>query len=323
MKWKVKMLKKEQERQLLQDNYNDIEENDVKGVLLADKIRYYAKKYKMIDPFNESQLKSAGYELSVGKKYAIDGEIKELTDETGKDIIKLEPFKVAILSIEERINLPRNIIARWDLRVCWVYKGLLWTGAPQIDPGWLGRLFFPIYNLSSEDVEIKLGDYIALIDFTKTSDINDESKKNYYKRPPARNILEDYNTKLKSALFTKAAQRIDRIEEESGKFFKDMNSKVRNFETLIAVIFTSIAILFAALSIFVVTYFKTDLTLLKNPMVYSGIIISIIALAFSIFRGGKKYSEKGSFKIISIIYMILSAIAILYLLLDRFNKMPW
>ena len=64
----------------------------------------------------------------------------------------MEPHQVAVVSTHERLKIPRNMMARWSLRVTKIYEGLLWTGGPQVDPGWEGPLFCPIYNLAERSV---------------------------------------------------------------------------------------------------------------------------------------------------------------------------
>ena len=109
---------------------NPCQENDGKdepGVLLSDKIMQFVEKFGLILNFQKDNLKPAGYELRVGKKYAINGKIQKLTK--GKELT-INPFQCVIVSTIEKINMPRFLIARWNLRVEWVYKGLLWLGAP-------------------------------------------------------------------------------------------------------------------------------------------------------------------------------------------------
>jgi deoxycytidine triphosphate deaminase len=113
-------------------------------VLLSDEIKHYAEKYYMVYPFKECNLKPAGIRLCLGSEYARGGKLMKLYSEPDKDELVIPPFDVAIISTEEVINLPRFIIARWNLRVSLVYEGLLWTGALQVDPGWCGPLFCPI-----------------------------------------------------------------------------------------------------------------------------------------------------------------------------------
>lgn len=238
------------------------------GVLTSDEIEYYVKRYKMIDPFDPKSLKPAGYELHLGEDYAIGGKCKKLSPE--KPELEIPPFEVAIISTKEIINLPRFIIARWNLRVRKVYEGLLWTGGPQVDPGWVGKLFCPIYNLSSEPVKLKLNEPIVLMDFIKTTPFKKGKTKEYH-RPPKRQKLEDYNWGLKSALVTEAKNRMDEVEK-----------KINRVEGMIGLIITAIVILFAALSIFVTSGEQTKVVL---PLwVYFSVGLSVLAIAFSLFR---------------------------------------
>jgi deoxycytidine triphosphate deaminase len=226
---------------------NCVEDDDnprkTQGVLLSHDIKYYALSHGLISPFKEENLKPSGIRLSLGREYAIGGELKELIDEPGKNLLTIPPFQVAIISTAESINLPRFLIARWNLRVSLVYKGLLWTGALQVDAGWCGPLYCPIYNLSNEPVDIKLDEPIVLMDFVKTSDFL-KSESIEYKRPPSRKTLKDYNYRLKSALFTEAAGRVDKLE-------KDYEKRISRVESSIALMIASMAILYAALSIIV------------------------------------------------------------------------
>ncbi len=144
------------------------------GVLLSDEIEHYVYSFKLIDPFDCKNLDPAAYKLTIGDEYSIGGERKRLYDESGKNEITIPPFEVAIIKTYERVNLPRFLIARWNIKVSLAYKGLLWVGGPQVDPGYVGYLFCPIYNLSNNNVTLKYKDPIAVIDFVKTTPFKKE-----------------------------------------------------------------------------------------------------------------------------------------------------
>lgn len=237
---------------------------------MCDQIIRFVEEFNLIGYFNEENLKPAGYELRVGKKYAKNGKIFELTK--GDNELIIEPFDCTIISTMETINMPRFLIARWDLRVAWVYKGLLWMGAPQVDPGYCGHLFCPIFNLSNEEVRLKWGDSLALIDFVNTTKFNKESEKHQYKRPPKRTKIEDYNVKLKSALFAQAKERVDEMEDKIDK----LSSYLYGF---FATVLTVFSILIATLSILVSVSISPKDSL--NFWYFISIIISIIAIILS------------------------------------------
>jgi len=278
------------------------------GVLTSDEIEYYAEKYNMIHPFDPESLKPAGYELHLGEDYSIGGKRKKLSPQNPE--LEIPPFEVAIISTKEIINLPRFIIARWNLRVRKVYEGLLWTGGPQVDPGWVGPLFCPIYNLSSEPVKLRLGERVVLMDFIKTVPFKKGKTKEYH-RPPRRQKLEDYNWGLKSALVTEAKDRMDAVEK-----------KANRVESMTGILITVVAILFAALSIFVTSGEKIKYAL--PVWVYISVGLSIAAMALALFRPVKlrvKWidievkNEKfwKWFKFLIIPYIILSLIVIIIL----------
>ncbi len=144
------------------------------GVLLSDEIEHYVYLFKLIDPFDCKNLDPAAYKLTIGDEYSIGGERKRLYDEAGKNEITIPPFEVAIIKTYERVNLPRFLIARWNIKVSLAYKGLLWVGGPQVDPGYVGYLSCPIYNLSNNNVTLKYKDPLAIIDFVKTTPFKKE-----------------------------------------------------------------------------------------------------------------------------------------------------
>ena len=56
-----------------------------------------------------------------------------------------------------------------------VYKGLVWVGSLQVDPGYRGYLFCPLYNLSDKEQELTYKEPLFTIDFVRTT-LFDESK---------------------------------------------------------------------------------------------------------------------------------------------------
>jgi len=267
--------RKKQEKKELSE-YPCPEQNDLEtvGVLLSDEIEHYAKKYRMIEPFNHDNLRPARYELTVGTEYAIGGETKKLYDEPGKNEIRIPSFEVVIIKTNERINLPRFIVARWNIRVKWAYEGLLWVGGPQVDPGWVGHLSCPIYNLSDKEVTLRFGEQIAVMDFVKTTPFKKE-KCLEFPRPPKRVIFDDYNPeKLKSALYTEARKRIDTIEDKVNRFGSRL-------DTSVGIILLAITVLVTALAIFVSSGQEVSVTL--PWWTYLSVGFSIIAVAIAIF----------------------------------------
>jgi deoxycytidine triphosphate deaminase len=181
------------------------------GILLSDEITLFAERYNLIAPFRKENLKPAGYELTVGDEYFMSGQYMALDSH-----VTIQPFEVAVIKTGERVRLPRFMIARWNIRVRHAYAGLLWVGGPQVDPGYAGYLFCPIYNLSDKPVTLNRGEELALMDFSRTTPFNPAKGKELvrYDFPPKRVTLEEFNIiDFQSALFTRAGRKIEEFEE--------------------------------------------------------------------------------------------------------------
>jgi deoxycytidine triphosphate deaminase len=191
----------------------------VQGVLLSDEIQYYVSNHNLISPFDRRNLKPAAYELTLGDEYFLSGEFLTLDASSDSNSrVVIPPFQVAVLKTTELLCIPRYLIARWNIRVKHAYSGLLWVGGPQVDPGYVGHLFCPIYNLSDREVTLHMGDAIAVIDFVKTTPFDrtkSEQELVRYQHPLKRVVMEDYGIDdLRSALFTKAGEQLLDFSEE-------------------------------------------------------------------------------------------------------------
>ncbi len=273
------MGKKEEERERL-SCYECPESDDRAhkpcGVLLSDEIEHHVNMFRMIDPFNPKNLKPAGYELTVGDQYSLGGNVSPLAD---GEKITIPPFQVVIIKIAETLNLPRFLIARWNIRVKWAYEGLLWVGGPQVDPGWVGQLACPVYNLSNKEVKIPRGEPIALMDFVTTTPFVKGKSKDYEHRPPKRLLFEDYNTELESALFKGVGERISVVEEQTQKRIASVETQVSTFVGVTITVFT---VLFAVLALFISPPERRIPWWLIAPTVFS--VFALVVSIYVFFR---------------------------------------
>lgn len=145
---------------------------EIHGVLLKDKIEAYQDACGIFDDgYCSDHVGVASYSIRVGRRFKSDGDVFELGDGAGgtKRCVEIPPFGVVQIETMESLNLPAFLIARWNIKVSLANKGLVWVGAPQVDPGWCGRLSPPIYNLSKNAVRLLLGESFATMDFVKTT----------------------------------------------------------------------------------------------------------------------------------------------------------
>ena len=162
------------------------------AVLLSDQIEYYIRELPtplitnpdggwISDAELGKCLDAASYKLRLGNEANLGG--RRVAISCGQPLV-LAPHQVAVVKTHEEINIPRFLIARWNLRVTWVYEGLLWVGGPQVDPGWHGALYCPIYNLAEREVVIPYMERVFTMDFTRTTPFQKKKASYGYKSKP-------------------------------------------------------------------------------------------------------------------------------------------
>ena len=259
---------------------------DAVGILLGDQIQAYVNNLDppLIDYFAPEELRPASYGLRLGDEYYQDGIFKRLSEENR--FVVIEPHEMAVVSTHEFLHLPRYLIGRWNLRISLVYKGLLWAGAPQVDPGYYGHLYCPLYNLSNTRVDIQRLDHIFTIDFEKTTVYDPdkhgprfETKRTklaqYLPSYPLKSSVGDLQRQIKDAAAA-ANQREDKLSSS----FHDLQSTV----------LIGLSTVFAGLTIVATLPYVAGKALnLPPPDVYASIHLALsvgafIIASFAIFR---------------------------------------
>lgn len=256
------------------------------GVLLSDWIEHYSgEKFKLIDPFDRDDcLRPAGYNLRVGANYAIGG--KPFTLNEG-GALTIKPYQVAVIQTLETLNVPDFLIGRWNIRVKLAYKGLLWVGGAQVDPGFRGRLSCPIYNLSKKPVELGYGEQLAMIDFVTTTSFRDQVSKPFQWWDKKKLVFQEYSVDLESGV----ESQLQKLEEKSKKSEEGMQQSLSaaakdtaqeikgiqdRIDTFVSLVFTVVAVLFAGLGI--VATKGSD----ASSFVSSTVWIAAVALYFAL-----------------------------------------
>lgn len=238
--------------------------DELPGVLVSSEIIACVRRYSMIDPFypekERDRLKPASYHLSLGRECRI-GEKTIFLDEKNP-YLRIEPYQVAIVQTLEKLNMPTNVIGRWNLSLSRVYSGLLWVGGPQVDPGYRGYLYCPIYNLSTQTAILEYGQPFATIDFVRTTP--GKSVEASFKRKR----MADYGL-LKS----QPKETLDKVKETA-----------RRMEIFETTMFTAMGIIIAALAILATSSLVPSSATL---LIVVGTIATFIAGILIGLRGGK------------------------------------
>jgi deoxycytidine triphosphate deaminase len=145
------------------------------ALLNSADITDYALATGMIDPFDPKKLKSASYEVPIAGEvlwWDKDGNERWI-DLDGKqhDGFVLESNSIAFIEIAPRLRLPDYIAMRFNLKITHVYRGLLLGTGPLVDPGFEGKIYIPLHNLTSNPYKFKHMEDLIWIEFTKTTPI--------------------------------------------------------------------------------------------------------------------------------------------------------
>jgi deoxycytidine triphosphate deaminase len=148
---------------------------DIDAALLnsAD-IQDYVNTTGMVDPFYEKDLKSGSYEAKIKgicKEWDENGKDKETFLRKEHDIFELKPNSIAFIEVEPKFRLPNYIALRFNLKIKNVYRGLLLGTGPLIDPGYEGKIYIPLHNLTSNTYRFEYGEGLIWVEFTKISKI--------------------------------------------------------------------------------------------------------------------------------------------------------
>ncbi len=242
------------------------------NLLLNDKIKLYCENpnIKMICPFDESNLEPACYKLRLGDEYRVDGKDDKLSDK--KRMLKIPPHGLAIVRTYEWINMPGFLIGRWSLKVKKVYKGLLWVGGPQVDPGYQGYLFCPLYNLSNQEVKLEYKEALFTIDFVRTTIFDEKKQDNrLWEAKPERSVVSIGSLDVDN-IQSGVSHQLKKME----KTVESIRSETRAFQ--IAMV-TAMSITFAALAIIVgLQIFKGAINWATFNIESLPVILSIVAI---------------------------------------------
>jgi deoxycytidine triphosphate deaminase len=83
--------------------------------------------------------------------------------------LELPANSITFLQLGTTFRIPDYIAARFNLAIREIHRGFLVAPAPLIDPGFVGRLFVPLHNLTSNSYSAKFNEPLVWVEFTKLS----------------------------------------------------------------------------------------------------------------------------------------------------------
>lgn len=138
------------------------------GAVLTDiEIRRLVSECELISEFLEGSLQGASYDLRLGRECYTRGEIFILSGE--HPTCRLQPGQFILLTTHEHLRLPDDVVGRVGLISRHAQRGLVPLFGTQIDPGFVGLLVVPLFNVGNAPVTLKLGDTMFTVEFVRTT----------------------------------------------------------------------------------------------------------------------------------------------------------
>jgi dCTP deaminase len=135
------------------------------GILVDNQIRSaMAHGFLTIDPFDEEGLEPATYDLRVGR-IGVVSTASQPIDLSVQAVLSIEPFSVALLQTEEILTLSPRLVGRVGPRSNVMRHGIFASTGLQIDPGFSGRLFVTLLNVTDHPFLIRHLDRFLTIEF--------------------------------------------------------------------------------------------------------------------------------------------------------------
>jgi deoxycytidine triphosphate deaminase len=164
----------------------------------------------LISPFSAECLQPASYDIRLGEEY-----ISHMTGKKGKIDSKnkliIKPGETVTVVSFEYIGLPQNITALVTSRMHLVMQGLTQMST-HIDPGFYGKLFQTMTNLSVRNIELRYMEPIAHLTFFRVGKAMPQQR---YK-----GIRLGQKTLVPEELHKDAASELVRIIKDPGNPFQ-------------------------------------------------------------------------------------------------------
>ena len=123
-----------------------------------------------IEPFDQERVEPASYDCQLGDVLAASVGRVKWSD--GDEFI-LESNSWASIASEEQFELPNDVCASYGIRSGLARRGVIAFGGPQIDPGYVGRIFVSLYNPTLEPIVLKCRQVILSVIFYEVTSADD------------------------------------------------------------------------------------------------------------------------------------------------------
>lgn len=123
-----------------------------------------------IDNFDEACVQPATYDLRIGPLIyspSVPEPDKPIDISRNGGAHRIPAYGLAVLTTYETLYFPPNLIGRFGLKSGFARKGLFASTGPQVDPGYEGKLFVSVLNLTPAACVVTYKDTFLSIEFHK------------------------------------------------------------------------------------------------------------------------------------------------------------
>src|SRR6185369_7704483 len=115
----------------------------------------------LIDPYDANFVKQGAYELSLGPEAFVTTDPKGTKQKLRKrQHLVIPSGQFALLLTEETVRVPDNAIGFISVRFSLKRRGIVNVSGFHVDPGFVGKLKFAVYNAGSQNIVIARGDRV-------------------------------------------------------------------------------------------------------------------------------------------------------------------
>ena len=213
-----------------------------KGDILS-RCEELAEKDALISNFRYENIQTCSYDLRMGGQYyyhkkAYGDSVKVSTLKEG-EVLNIPPHAICYVMTEETVNIPADLTASISLAFGLINRGIMLAAQPPYDPGYKGKTVALLHNLSNRDVQIKRGQHILNMVFTKlNSDVSAEQK--YKGKYQGLDDLNDYCKEKRVGAIFELNQKLEKTRDRFNNFLP-------NILTVITVVIAVLTVLFSVL----------------------------------------------------------------------------
>jgi dCTP deaminase len=144
------------------------------GFWSSETLKKRLESEKIVNPYNESAVKSCCYELSVGEEAFVTGENAQTIHLENGGTVAIPPGQVVLILTQETLKMPLDAIGLLSIRFGFKARGLINVSGFHVDPGFEGKLVFSMYNAGVQTIHLGVGSRVFLLWLCSTDDATDD-----------------------------------------------------------------------------------------------------------------------------------------------------